>query len=359
MLWVAVVALLCARTAALGVAFDGLPEQPCRNPAICFNHTRAQFERDWADVVNSVGPFLPHRRSRCFLAPVQPGSLANPELHCLPGFMIGGFPKCSSTTMYNKFGMHPLVSKPRVKEPHWFSKSANLQSFPVYLQLWRSAQHIYFNNTLAYEASASTIWYRGYRNPRLRNMLLPEALHYLLPDLKMLILVRDPTERAWSEYKFMHTLLPVPNASAGGFHDGVVQSLALWKRCRETKPVSVCVYDVGLSELLPRLPISMYAVFIEHFLRFFPAHQFMVVSLEWFAAEPRKVMEAVFRFAGLPVPGEPLMTNIIAAKALNENVGMKSLVPHEKTMALLRDFYRPFNTRFKQLMHSLNQTFAF
>ena len=175
---------------------------------------------------------------------------------------------------------------------------------------------------------------------------------------QMIVMVRDPTERAWSEFNFFRAPSISASKSADIFHDGAVKGIAAWQECRKTKPAAVCVYDAHLGQLLPRLAVSMYTVFIEHYLRFFPASQVMVISTEWFSSEPRKVLEAGCQFAGLPAPPEPLFKAIVQSRSLNANYKRKDELPHDHTMAMLRDFYRPFNTRFMRLMRSLNQTYA-
>ena len=159
---------------------DGLPDQPCRDAAICMPHARSVFEEDWADVLADMGPLMPGLRSPCFHAP------ASGATRCLPAFLLAGFPKCGTTTVFGKLSMHPLFERSSLKEPHWWTRSLlGARSFNDYLNYFREPVNIVRSNMLTYEASASTVWDRGQRNPHLRRMLIPEALGHLLPSLKV------------------------------------------------------------------------------------------------------------------------------------------------------------------------------
>lgn len=96
--------------------------------------------------------------------------------------------------MYRYLDQHPDVYMPRVKEPHWFSRvepSSHLGEFPVtseaeYCSLfedWRGERAVG-------EASPSYLW----------NAMAPDRIKRSVPDAKIIILLREPMDRAVSHY---------------------------------------------------------------------------------------------------------------------------------------------------------------
>jgi N-acetylgalactosamine 4-sulfate 6-O-sulfotransferase len=293
-LFSALIVVLVSSVSVAPAAQDGSFEENCMDAAICLeDHGLETYERDWADVLAEVKPFLPGLRSPCWV-----DDAGSPR--CLPAMMLAGFPKCGTTTMYAKLMHHPRMAASKLKEPHWFTRSEiGHRNFSRYLDMWPSAGSVVSLNKMTFEASASTLWDRGWRNPRLKNMLLPEVLSRLLPTVKLLVMVREPTARIWSEFKYFYK----GKLGSEQFHKGLDEAFADWNRCRARRSVTECVMYTPLQMRVPRLPVGAYSVFLRIWHRYFDSSQIMVVSSERLMSHPREVYAAIFDFLGLEDPG--------------------------------------------------------
>ena len=113
----------------------------------------------------------------------------------LPNFFIVGAPRAGTTSLYRYLRRHPQVFMPAVKEPHFF---ANINPdpdqrhlFPAmdegqYVRLFRGALHY----RAIGEASPSYLVTKG----------AAERIKARVPNAKIIMLLRDPTERAFSHY---------------------------------------------------------------------------------------------------------------------------------------------------------------
>ncbi len=338
---------------------DGLPWRACSDAAICApDHGAAAFAEDWRDVLRVVRP-----ANRIAASTLSPCFRYSNRTLCMPAFIIGGFPKCGTTTLFGKLSSLPSLAPPTMKEPHWFTR-ANIGARPVdvYAAYWPDPANISATGRITFEASASTVWDRGARNHRLRRMLLPEALAQLLPDLRLVALVRDPVDRLWSEFKFFRggidAATGVSKATPLGFHAAVVEALALWRQCRAVRALAECALDRTLNDHIPRLPVGLFSWHLRRWLQRFPAHHVLVLASEWLAKAPHHAYRAILEFVGAP-PATPSQMHVLThAGNLNVNWRDGDAAPLPETVSLLRAFYAPFEADLRRLAAELKQPHA-
>ena len=103
---------------------------------------------------------------------------------CLPDFLGVGAQKAGTTWLYENLRRHPQIYLPVPKEIHYFD--------------WN------FHRTLR--------WYARHFEPgvgRIKGEITPgysiltrkriDFVHWLMPDVRLLLLIRNPMERAWSQ----------------------------------------------------------------------------------------------------------------------------------------------------------------
>jgi hypothetical protein len=113
-------------------------------------------------------------------------------------FFIVGAPKCGTTSIYKYLSSHPDIFMPAIKEPNYFSneeveelrriyQSKKIDSLSEYLELFtpKSKSVKYLG-----EASVSYLYYP----------MVPKRIIDFSSHAKILIFLRDPTERAFSQY---------------------------------------------------------------------------------------------------------------------------------------------------------------
>ncbi len=116
----------------------------------------------------------------------------------LPDFLIVGAQKCGTSSLYRNLVRHPSIIPAFVKEVHFFDNSRNYfqrgvgwykSHFPTLLQKYYR-KHICGNDSLTGEASPFYLFH-------------PHALRRiseLLPEVKIIVILRNPVDRAYSHY---------------------------------------------------------------------------------------------------------------------------------------------------------------
>jgi hypothetical protein len=110
-----------------------------------------------------------------------------------PNFFIVGAQKSGTTSMYNYLRLHPKIFLSPIKEPAYFSKFRGSVPFKTksptkeqYLELFQNA------NDKPIIGEVST--------PYLFDQDSASSIYKTIPDAKIIIILRDPIERAYSRY---------------------------------------------------------------------------------------------------------------------------------------------------------------
>ena len=109
----------------------------------------------------------------------------------LPSFLIIGGAKCGTTSLYAHLIEHPNILSASIKEVNFFQYIQNSKT-----SFYRSHFPIKRQNLITGEASTQYLVHR----------FVPKRVHELLPSVKLILLVRNPVERAYSEFHYMINL---------------------------------------------------------------------------------------------------------------------------------------------------------
>jgi hypothetical protein len=142
------------------------------------------------------------KKIRTYLKRLLPGHL--------PDFMVIGVQKAATTSLHYYLNQHPGLMGSRPKEVRFFDRDENYSKglawykkhFPNLKTLFKSIQ--YFESTPEYI-------YRSY---------VPLRLYQFNSSLKVIIVLRDPTQRAfsaWSMYKYFKQRGRLPDALLTGY----------------------------------------------------------------------------------------------------------------------------------------------
>jgi sulfotransferase family protein len=113
-----------------------------------------------------------------------------------PNLFLVGAAKAGTTALYDELSQHPAIYMSPMKEPHFFSRiqpAARWEDFfphvsdeDEYLALFQGST----NEELVGEASTSYLW----------DTQAGERIKHAVPEAKILIMLRDPVDRAYSHY---------------------------------------------------------------------------------------------------------------------------------------------------------------
>uniref|UniRef100_H3D747 Sulfotransferase n=1 Tax=Tetraodon nigroviridis TaxID=99883 RepID=H3D747_TETNG len=310
------------------------------------------------------------------LVPRQGGLL---RLRCLPFFYIIGQPKCGTTDLFHRLLLHPEIKFNTMKEPHWWTrkrfgyirfKDGFQENFSVedYLDLFDLAAHkiqeALSGNSgdhralqlITGEASASTMWdnqawsylYRDDKDTE-PPFLAQDFIHAVQPEARIVIMLRDPVERLYSDYLYFK----VANKSAEDFHLRVLESVHLFQSCLSLRSLRSCVYNTSLSNAMPvRLNLGMYIVFILDWLTVFHRDQILVLRLEDYAANLKMAIKAVFDFLSVGPLSQQVEAALTRRPMLNTrraaDINLGPML--SATRRLLREFHQPFNRKLASVL---------
>ena len=120
----------------------------------------------------------------------QPFALATAKYRPLPDFVIIGASRSGTTHLFHTLEQHPQIVRSRKKELHFFDKNEN---YVRGINYYKSSFPLSFNlpdDALVVEATPAYI-YSAQASVRLKKHL---------PNLKLILLLRNPIQRAISSY---------------------------------------------------------------------------------------------------------------------------------------------------------------
>ncbi|HXV04543.1 MAG TPA: sulfotransferase [Solirubrobacterales bacterium] len=187
----------------------------------------------------------------------------------LPTFFIIGAAKAGTTSLHYYLDQHPEIQMSAVKEPHFFAGPENGIPFPPERIGDRSEYERLFDARFAVRGEASP----SYTNfPRRRGV--PERIRELVPDAKLIYLVRDPVERAVSHYR---------HAVAAG---------------KETRPLQEALRGLGDPSCYLTCH-SLYGRQLELYLKCFGGDDIRVVDQAELLGERKSTLRSLFAFLGV------------------------------------------------------------
>ena len=186
----------------------------------------------------------------------------------LPTFLVIGAPKAGTTSLHDHLRRHPDVFMPTRKEPNFFSDDAAwAEGVASYARLFRHA------GRASAVGEASTSYSRYPHVPA-----VPERIAQLLPEVRLVYVVRHPIARMVSQYRF--------------------------RRAKGWERRSI---DDALSNDDAYLAPSRYAMQLERYLQSFPLEQMLVIRSEDLLTDPLTTVATVFGFVGVdPAAAGPL-----------------------------------------------------
>lgn len=225
-----------------------------------------------------------------------------------PNFFIVGTGKAGTTSLYDYLRQHPQIYMSPVKEPCYFASEIRAEFLSPPLQRHQALQFLELARLLDDGEPIKPFgWIAGEWHDYLRlfrrangEKAIGEAsaaylwsptaavnIHARFPDAKIIMILRDPAERAFSQY--LHQL------SVGLTGATFREHLEECARGGERK----------LSVLYPFLEIGLYHQQVKRFLDLFPRGQIRIYWYEEAWRQPATLLADVFRFLDVDAAFEP------------------------------------------------------
>jgi hypothetical protein len=232
-----------------------------------------------------------------------PNADEEPAVGALPDFLIIGAQKCGTTTLYYLLTQHPYVERAAIKEVYFFDKPYNFgRGIEWYRQYFPQPKWKDGRKTLTGEATPNYLF----------DSHAPERIAEVIPQARLIVLLRNPVDRAYSNY--WH------NASRGR----EVRTFEELMKAKETHYLSKGVY---VDQLL-------------RWSKFFSKEQMLVLKSEDFFERPRETLNIVIDFLDLP-DWEPEAS--MFGKIRNRGRYEEGMDP--ATRRRLENYFEPHNKR--------------
>ncbi|XP_039979727.1 heparan sulfate glucosamine 3-O-sulfotransferase 3B1a isoform X2 [Xiphias gladius] len=256
------------------------------------------------------------------------GFLNESESKKLPQAIIIGVKKGGTRALLEFLRLHPDIRAVGA-EPHFFDRN-----YDRGLEWYRELMPKSSEGQLTMEKTPSYYVTKE----------VPARIYSMSKDTKLIVVVRDPVTRAISDYTQTRSKKPdIPSFESLTF-----------------KNVSAGLIDTTWSAV----QIGMYAKHLERWLQFFPMEQLLFVSGEHLISDPAGEMARVQDFLGLrrvvtekhfhfnPAKGFPCLKRPEGNSkphCLGKTKGRTHPNIDPEVVQRLRDFYKPFNSKFYQM----------
>ena len=233
----------------------------------------------------------------------------------VPNFIIIGCQRCGTTSLYTYLAQHPQILTPIKKEMDFFSWhfDRGIDWYLAHFPPMPPGEHF-----LTGEASPSYFDSRE----------APERLYSLFPEAKLIVLLRNPVDRAISQFYRLTDL----NWEARSLDRVISDEIERLNQNPE--------YIIG-EEPGNYLARGRYIEFIKNWLTFFPREQLLILKSEDFYAGAATTVKQVLEFLDLP--------EYQLSEYQNANPGSYQPV-NESVRDWLRDYFRPYNQQLEEYL---------
>jgi Sulfotransferase domain len=213
-------------------------------------------------------------------------------IRLLPDFLIIGTQKGGTTSLYNYLQDHPSIASASRKEVHYFDRRLNLKKgliwyrghFPTRLEKYY-AHHLQKKTFVTGEATPEYLFLPH----------IPQKAAKVVPHVKLIVLLRNPIDRAYSQYQ--HAV--VDGYETRSFEEAFISQAA---RIAEERVTILQDTDYERNAFMQNnyLMRSLYIDQLQRWMRLFPREQFLILKSEEFYADPAVALNQVLDFLNVP-----------------------------------------------------------
>jgi hypothetical protein len=179
-------------------------------------------------------------------------------------FLVIGTPKSGTTSLFHYLKQHPKIYLPPQKELPFFNNEQ------LYAKGWDQFALNYFSR-----ASIDTLW--GKITPQyMAYYQVPPRLFELMPRVRLVALLRNPIDRAFSHYRMALR----ENTYTGTFEEMISN-------------------QIKSSSINPLLTHGEYGENLDRFLSYFPQESLLIIFTTDLAQRPQSVLDAILLHLGL------------------------------------------------------------
>ena len=244
----------------------------------------------------------------------------------LPDFVIIGESKCGTTSLYNYMIQHPAIKPALTKEINFFNwsydKPQNWYSahFPTKFKK-KLSKNIYKKPFLTGESTPLYLF----------NSQVPRRMFETIPNVKIIVVLRNPVDRAYSHYHDLGVRLGKEKRT---FDDAINSQLKILGE----KNYVTTDYDGNFTDRLYQyVERGIYFDHLKIWMDVYPLKQFLILKTEELEMNPSEILNSVFKFLSLPNYDKinfERKYNVTRYKPMNEQL-----------RKILKEFFKPHNEK--------------
>jgi hypothetical protein len=211
-------------------------------------------------------------------------------LRLLPDFVIIGAQKGGTTSLYNYLLEHQGIVPSFAKEAHFFDKNFK-KGAGWYRAHFPTSLHKYYTENIRKQrfiTGESTPYYLFHPHA-------PGRIARILPQAKFIVLLRNPVDRAYSQYAHQGR----QKYETLSFAEALEREEERTAQERE-KILQIEDYVSFNDQHYTYLARGVYIEQIQRWMKFFPKEQFLILKIKDFYADPATEVQKTIEFLEVP-----------------------------------------------------------
>jgi tetratricopeptide (TPR) repeat protein len=250
-------------------------------------------------------------------------TLKLPDIEALkkPNFIVIGAAKGGTTSLYNYLILHPQILPASNKEIAFFGDyfNSNGKTLEWYINQFPSIPD---RQKITGEATPTYI----------THPLAAEQLFNLFPEVKLIVVLRNPIERTISQY--FHSKRGIGESRS--LEEAVTSEIAVIEKMTESGLI-----EGNYWNRLRYISWSLYFYQLKMWMSIFPREQFLILKSEDLFYHPEATMKLCFEFLGLP--------DYRLSEYRNFNPNSYPAIDNSIRQTLA-DYFRPYNQKLEEYL---------
>lgn len=258
----------------------------------------------------------------------------------MPDFLVIGAARAGTTALYSFLRQAPDIFMPRVKEPNFFAYEG--QSLAC-----RGPGADFINNSITdlddycalFDPAPETA-ILGEASPLyLFEPRAPERIHHHIPQARLVVILRNPVEQAYSHFLYATRLR--------------IEPLDSFPRALEQENRRLAE---GWQPLFGYSSFPRYAEQLERYFALFPREQILIRTYEQWSAKPEKTLSEILAFVGADPGFLPDLTDRHNAGGIPRNRMVQDFLmkPNFVTGAIGHILPKPTRLRIRDWLSGFN-----
>ena len=252
------------------------------------------------------------------------------KFRILPSFIIIGSTKSAGYSLMNYLRQHPSIQIQHNVHFFEYTYSNRLEWYRSHFpsSFYKSCLRIFNKNDLISGEMTSTYIFHPH---------VPERIRKTIPNVKLIVNLRNPVDRAYSAYNMMVR----EGYETRTFEDAINSELRRIELIKENNKLETKNPDFDNWVQFSYLRHGNYAEKLRTWMKLFPSEQFFIFSTDELNETPLKILNQLFKYLGT--------SNFEVNVQERHNVGKYEKMK-ESIKQFLVDYYRPSNKNLYKLI---------